>query len=92
VSAVELELGGCVWRRCQHPATVVVSFQAPHPLAGTSRGYCGHHAAQVGGQPGAVLIGVVGRVPIQEVLPCLDAPAEPTGAAGWPPPRCGGGR
>ncbi len=88
VSAVDAGLGGCAWRRCQHPVTVVVSFQAPHPLAGTSRGYCGYHAAQVGGQPGAVLTGVVGRVPVQEVLPGLDLPAEP----GWPPLARGGGR
>ena len=88
MTAVDAGLGGCAWRRCQHPATVVVCFQAPHPLAGTSRGYCGHHAAQVGGQLGAVLTGVVGRVPVQEVLPGLDLPAEP----GWPPLARGGGR
>jgi hypothetical protein len=88
VSAVDTGLGGCAWRRCQHPATVVVSFQVPHPLAGTSRGYCGHHAAQVGGQPGAVLTGVVGRVSVQQVLPGPDLPAEP----GWLPRARGGGR
>jgi hypothetical protein len=88
VSAVEPGLGGCAWRRCQHPATVVVSFQVPHPLAGTSRGYWGQHAAQVGEQPGAVLTGVIGRVPVQHPLPGLDAPAEP----GWPPLARGGGR
>jgi hypothetical protein len=87
VSAAGPGLGGCAWRRCQHQATVVVSFQVPHPLTGTSRGYCGDHAAQVAGQPGAVLTGVVGRVPVQQALPGLDAPAEP----GWPLAR-GGGR
>jgi hypothetical protein len=87
VSAVDPGLGGCARRRCQHPATVVVSFQVPHPLAGTSRGYCAFHAPQVAGQPGAVLTGTVGRVPVQETLPGLDPPTEP----GWPP-RAGGGR
>jgi hypothetical protein len=85
VSAVDSGLGGCAWRRCQHVATVVVSFQVPHPLAGTSRSYCAFHAAQAAGQPGAVLTGTVGRVPVQEALPGLDLPAEP----GWPP-RVGG--
>jgi len=71
---------------------VVVSFQVPHLLAGTSRGYCDHHAAQAAGQPGAVLTGVVGRVPVQPVLPGIDPPAEPTSAAGWQPQRRGAGR
>jgi hypothetical protein len=84
VSAVDAGLGGCAWRRCSHQATVVVSFQVPHPLAGTSRGYCTFHADQAAGQPGAVLTGTVGRVPVQEALPGLDVPAQP----GWP----GGGR
>ncbi len=85
-------LGDCAWRRCQQQATVVVSFQVPHPLAGTSRGYCAHHGAQVGGQPGAVLTGTVGRLSVQQALPGLASPAEPTAATGWPPPRRGGGR
>jgi hypothetical protein len=54
--------------------------QVPHPLAGTSRGYCAFHAAQAAGQPGAVLTGTVGRVPVQEALPGLCPPAEPD----WP--------
>jgi hypothetical protein len=91
VSTVDTGLGGCAWRRCQQQATVVVSFQVPHPLASTSRSYCPHHAAQVGGQPGAVLTGTVGRQPVQQALPGLDASAEPTAATGWPPGR-GGGR
>jgi len=88
VTAVDAGLGGCAWRRCQHPATVVVSFQVPHPLAGTSRGYCPFHAVQAAGQPGAVLTGTVGRVAVQEILPSLDLPAEP----GWPPRAGGDGR
>jgi len=67
---------------------VVVSFQVPHLLAGTSRGYCAHHAAQVTDQPGAVLTGTVGRVPVQQALPGLDLPAEPA----WPPQARGGRR
>jgi hypothetical protein len=85
VSPVDPKLGGCGWR-CSHPATVVVSFQAPHPLAGTSRGYCAHHAAHVAGQPGAVLTGTVGRVPVQQALPGIDCPAQDAGAAGRRPP------
>ncbi|HEV8648966.1 MAG TPA: hypothetical protein VG276_06055 [Actinomycetes bacterium] len=88
MSAADTGLGGCSWRRCQQQATVVVSFQVPHLLAGTSRGYCAHHAVQAAGQPGAVLTGVVGRVPVQQALPSLD----PTTATGWPPPRRGGER
>jgi hypothetical protein len=75
-------LGGCGWRRCQHEATVVVSFQVPHPLAGTSRGYCAHHATQAAGQPGAVLTGTVGRVPVQQALPGLDGAAQDAVAGG----------
>jgi hypothetical protein len=86
VSAADPGVGDCSWRRCQHQATVVVSFQAPHLLAGTSRGYCAHHAAQATGQPGAVLTGVVGRVPVQQALPGLDGAAQDTGAAGRRPP------
>ena len=88
MSAVGPGLGSCAWRRCQHQATVVVSFQVPHLLAGTSRGYCEHHAGQTAGQPGAVLTGTVGRVPVQPALPGL----EPTSAAGWQPQPRGGGR
>ena len=91
MSAVDAGLGGCGWRRCSHPATVVVSFQVPHPLAGTSRGYCAVHAAHVGGQPGAVLTGTVGRVPVQQALPGVAGPAQDAGAAGQRPPW-GGGR
>ena len=69
-------LGGCAWRRCPHQATAVVAFQVPHPLAGTRRGYCDGHAGQVAGQPGAVVTGAVGGVPVQPELPGLDAPAE----------------
>jgi hypothetical protein len=67
----------------------VVSFQAPHLLAGTSRGYCEFHAPQVGGQTGAVLTGVVGRVPVQPALPGLDGAAQDADAAGQRPPRGG---
>jgi hypothetical protein len=88
VSAAGAVPGGCAWRRCQQQATVVISFQAPHPLAGTSRGYCDHHAVQAAGRPGAVLTGIVGRVPVQQALPGLDPPAEPS----WLPLRRGGGR
>jgi hypothetical protein len=88
VNATATGLGGCARRRCRRTATAVVSFQAPHPLAGTSRAYCQDDGVQVGGQPGAVLTGTVGRVPIQPALPGLDPPAEP----GWPPPPRGGGR
>jgi hypothetical protein len=77
-------LGGCAWRRCAHQATAVVSFQVPHMLAGTRRGDCDVHAAQVADQPGAVLTGA-GGVPVQPELPGLDAPAEP----GWPPQEFG---
>jgi hypothetical protein len=86
VSAAGPGLGACAWRRCQHPATVVVSFQVPHPLAGTSRGYCAVHAAQAAGQPGAVLTGTIGRVPVQQALPGLDMLFQ----SGWP--GAGGGR
>jgi hypothetical protein len=86
VSAANALLGGCAWRRCSHQATAVVAFQVPHLLAGTRRGYCDHHAAQVASQPGAVLTGA-GAVPVQQALPGLDAPAEP----GWLLAR-GGGR
>jgi len=91
VSAADPGLGGCARRRCRRAASIVVSFQVPHPLAGTSRGYCPDDAGQVAGQPGAVLTGTVGRVPVQETLPGLDPPTEPTAATGWPPRR-GGGR
>jgi hypothetical protein len=87
MSATAARLGDCSWRRCQHAATVVVSFQAPHVLAGTSRGFCDHHADQVAGQPGALMTGVVGCVPVQPALPGIDPPAEPA----WPLWR-GGGR
>jgi hypothetical protein len=82
VSAADPGLGGCSWRRCRHAATVVVSFQVPHLLAGTSRGYCEFHAAQAADQPGAVLTGAVGRVPVQQVLPDIDGVAQDAGAAG----------
>jgi hypothetical protein len=88
VSAVDPGLGGCARRRCQRVATMVVSFQAPHPLAGTSRAYCQDDAILVADQPGAVLTGAVGRMPVQEALPGLDLPGEP----GWPPRARGGGR
>ena len=88
MSVADPGLGGCARRRCRQAATVVVSFQAPHLLAGTSRGYCQEDAALVGGQPGAVLTGTVGRVPVQEVLPGLDPSAEPD----WSPQGRGGGR
>jgi hypothetical protein len=71
VSAVDAGLGGCSRRRCRRTATTVVSFQAPHPLAGTSRGYCPDDAVLVADQPGAVLTGAVGHVPVQP------APARP---------------
>jgi len=76
VSAADPGLGGCSWRRCRQAATVVVSFQAPHLLAGTSRGYCEFHAAQAADQPGAVLTGAVGRVPVQPALPGIDGAAQ----------------
>jgi len=82
VSAPSAVLGSCSWRRCRQAATVVVSFQAPHLLAGTSRGYCEFHAAQAAGQPGAVLTGAVGRVPVQQALPGIDGAAQDAGAAG----------
>jgi hypothetical protein len=88
VSAASAGLVGCWWRRCRHAATVVISFQAPHLLGGTSRGYCDHHAAQAAGRPGAVLTGAVGPVPVQQALPGLDPPAEPTTTTGG---RCGRG-
>jgi hypothetical protein len=88
VSAADQGLGGCARRRYRRAATVVVSFQAPHLLAGTSRGYCQEDAVLVGGQPGAVLTGAVGGVPVQEVLPGLDPPAQP----GWSPQARGGRR
>jgi hypothetical protein len=91
VSAADPRLGGCAWRRCQHQATVVVSFQAPHLLAGTSRGYCDYHAAQPAAEPGAVLTGVVGRVPVQQTLPGLNGAAQDAGVA-WQRPRWGGAR
>jgi hypothetical protein len=86
VSAAGPGLGGCQWRCCQHQATEVVSFQAPHVLAGTSHGYCDHHAAQAAGQPGAVLTGVVGRVPVQQTLPGLDGAAQAARVARQRPP------
>jgi hypothetical protein len=86
VSAAGPGLGGCAWRRCQHQATAVVSFQVPHPLAGTSRGYRDHHAAHIIEQPGAVLTGVVGRVPVQQTLPSLDGAAQDAGVARQGPP------
>jgi hypothetical protein len=61
-------------------------FQVPHLLAGTSRGYCDHHAAQVAAQPGAVLTGTVGRVPVQQALPGLDGAAQDAPVAGHRPP------
>jgi hypothetical protein len=82
VSAAGPVLGGCSWRRCRLAATVVVSFQAPHLLAGTSRGYCGFHAARAAGQPGAVLTGAVGGVPVQPALPGIDGAARDASAAG----------
>ena len=82
MSAADPVLGGCSWRRCRQAATVVVSFQAPHLLAGTSRGYCTFHAAQAAGQPGAVLTGAVGRMPVQQALPGIDGAAQAAGAAG----------
>jgi hypothetical protein len=68
-------LGGCAWRRCSHEAEAVVVFALPHPLAGTSRGYCRFHAEQVAGQPG-VSLGVAGGVAVQPALPGLGPPAE----------------
>jgi hypothetical protein len=88
VSVAGAWLGGCAWRRCQQAATVVVSFQVPHPLAGTSRGYCQDHAAQAANQPGAVLTGIVHREPVQPALPGID----PTAESGWPLQWRGGGR
>jgi hypothetical protein len=88
VNATGVGLGECARRRCRRAATMVVSFQAPHPLAGTSRAYCHDDAAQVAGQPGAVLTGTVGRVPVPPPLHGLDPPAEP----GRPSPARGGGR
>jgi hypothetical protein len=69
---------------------VVVSFQVPHLLAGTSRGYCEGHAGQVAGQPGAVLTGAVNRVPVQPALPGLDPPTGLASAAGSLPQWRGG--
>ncbi len=85
MSAANGALGGCAWRRYPHQATVV-AFQVPHPLAGTSRGYCDPHAAQVADQPGAVLATSTGGVPVQPELPGI----EDASSAGWPPQ--GGGR
>jgi hypothetical protein len=74
VSTAGPRLGGCSWRRCQHQA---------------SRGYCDHHAAQAAEQPGAVLTGTVGRVPVQQALPGLDGAAQDAGVAWQGPPRGG---
>jgi hypothetical protein len=90
VSAAEGSgLGGCAWRRCAHPAVAVVAFALPHPLAGTSRGYCAFHGEHVAGQPGASLA-MAGGVAVQPTLP--DLHAAPNASTAGQGPAWGGGR
>jgi hypothetical protein len=64
----------CPWQRCNRPATDLVAFARPHPLAGQQRGYCPVHAVEAASAPGATL--ATSR-PAQLTLPGISEPAQP---------------
>jgi hypothetical protein len=66
--------GRCPWQRCIRPATDLVAFAPPHPLAGEQRGYCTPHAVEAARAPGASL---ATHRPAQVALPGIGEPARP---------------
>ncbi len=64
----------CPWQRCNRPATDLVAFARPHPLAGQQRGYCTIHAVEAASAPGATL---AASRPAQPTLPGTEDPARP---------------
>jgi hypothetical protein len=68
--------GPCPWKRCDRPATDLIEFAPPHPLAGQQRGYCTAHAVEASLAPGASLAGSR-PAPAQLTLPGIGEPAQP---------------
>jgi hypothetical protein len=68
--------GRCPWQRCNRPATDLVAFARPHPLAGQQHGYCPVHAVEAASTPGATLA-TRRPAPAQLALPGIGEPAQP---------------
>jgi hypothetical protein len=64
----------CPWQRCNRPATDLVTFAPPHPLAGKQHRYCTAHAAEAASAPGASL---TADRPAQLTFPGIGEPARP---------------